>query len=111
MAIIKCSECGNQVSSKATACPHCGAPVAAAAVEAKHAGTPLTTVQETSKKLKLHIIIASVIFWAAVLWIIVIWEDVMTGEGARSASVPFIMALVGLVWYIATRARIWWHHK
>ena len=29
MALIKCSECGNQVSDKATACPNCGAPVAA----------------------------------------------------------------------------------
>ncbi len=28
MALIKCSECGNDVSSQATACPHCGCPVA-----------------------------------------------------------------------------------
>ncbi len=28
MALIKCSECGKEVSSQATACPHCGCPVA-----------------------------------------------------------------------------------
>lgn len=28
MALIACSECGNQVSDKAPTCPHCGAPVA-----------------------------------------------------------------------------------
>lgn len=28
MALIKCGECGNEVSDKATACPKCGAPVA-----------------------------------------------------------------------------------
>lgn len=28
MALIKCPECGNQVSDKATACIHCGAPLA-----------------------------------------------------------------------------------
>lgn len=106
MAIIKCSECGNQVSSKATACPHCGAPVAAAAVEAEHAGAPLTTVQETSKKLKLHIIIASVVFWAGVLWAIV---EFQADESPGFAWL--VLVLIGLVWYIATRARIWWHHK
>jgi hypothetical protein len=26
MALIKCSECGKDVSDKATACPNCGAP-------------------------------------------------------------------------------------
>ncbi|MCC8181923.1 MAG: zinc-ribbon domain-containing protein [Clostridiales bacterium] len=28
MALIKCPECGAQISDKAEACPHCGAPVA-----------------------------------------------------------------------------------
>jgi TM2 domain-containing membrane protein YozV len=28
MALIECSECGNQVSDKAAACPKCGAPIA-----------------------------------------------------------------------------------
>lgn len=27
MALIKCTECGNEVSNKATACPKCGAPI------------------------------------------------------------------------------------
>lgn len=27
MSLIKCSECGNSVSDKATACPHCGCPM------------------------------------------------------------------------------------
>ena len=30
MALIPCPECGQRVSSQATACPHCGHPVAAA---------------------------------------------------------------------------------
>jgi hypothetical protein len=29
MALIACSECGNQVSDKASACPKCGNPIAA----------------------------------------------------------------------------------
>lgn len=33
MALIKCSECGAQVSDKAASCPHCGNPIAAAQVQ------------------------------------------------------------------------------
>ena len=29
MALIKCSECGREISDKAEACPGCGAPIAA----------------------------------------------------------------------------------
>lgn len=32
MAMIKCGECGNAVSDKATACQKCGAPISAKAV-------------------------------------------------------------------------------
>ena len=27
MALIKCSECGREISDKASSCPHCGCPV------------------------------------------------------------------------------------
>ena len=27
MALIKCSECGKEISSKASACPYCGCPI------------------------------------------------------------------------------------
>lgn len=27
MALIKCTECGEMISDKATVCPHCGAPI------------------------------------------------------------------------------------
>ena len=33
MALIKCSECGKQVSDKADACPNCGNPIAIRPVE------------------------------------------------------------------------------
>lgn len=33
MSLIKCSECGREISDKATSCPHCGAPVILPSVE------------------------------------------------------------------------------
>jgi hypothetical protein len=29
MTLVRCPECGGEVSNQATACPHCGAPIAA----------------------------------------------------------------------------------
>lgn len=33
MALISCTECGNQVSDKARSCPRCGAPVVRASMD------------------------------------------------------------------------------
>lgn len=37
MALVKCQECGKDVSDKAPVCPHCGAPVDEGAVSPKKA--------------------------------------------------------------------------
>jgi len=65
MGLIKCSECGRDVSDKATACPACGAPIADAAV-----GASIQTIEKTSKKLKAHYAIAVVVFFIGLIWFI-----------------------------------------
>jgi len=57
---MNCPECSSQVSSIAVSCPHCGAPISSGG---QAIGAPLTTVQETSKLFKKHIVISSIIFW------------------------------------------------
>lgn len=113
MALIKCSECGREVSDKAESCPQCGAPIASA-LEAEAAGAKLRTIQQTSKKLKTHIVIAAILFWGGLIWIL------LGMRSATSAGVPpsrvisvvaSLMMLAGLVWYLVTKLRIWWHHK
>lgn len=42
MALIKCGECGNEVSDKAAACPKCGAPIAAPTGGNEAASAPKT---------------------------------------------------------------------
>jgi len=49
MALVKCPECGNQVSTAAIACPKCGAPIAS-----QDMGTPLAAIQQTSKQPKIE---------------------------------------------------------
>ncbi len=51
MALIKCGECGSDVSSNAASCPKCGNPIASAA-QVRATGTPITTTQTTAKKFK-----------------------------------------------------------
>jgi hypothetical protein len=48
MALIKCSECGKQVSEKASACPKCGAPIAIAATN----GSSSTNTTRAGAKLE-----------------------------------------------------------
>lgn len=38
MAIIKCPECGRQISDKAPACPNCGVPIAGKIVRCPQCG-------------------------------------------------------------------------
>jgi len=105
MALITCSECGRGVSSQAAACPQCGAPIGS---EGAH--TPLSTIQQTSKHLKVHVIISSLMFWIGIIWFFV---AAGSGDGEQMAAGVggLLLFLVGLVWLVATKIRIWWHHK
>ncbi len=40
MALIKCTECGKEISENATSCPHCGNPIKPVQVEAKKKSSP-----------------------------------------------------------------------
>ena len=53
MALIACPDCPTLVSDRAPTCPKCGAPIAGRG-EAVASGAALTTIQETSKRLKVR---------------------------------------------------------
>lgn len=109
MALIKCPECGKQVSDTASNCPHCGAPISNDAIANLGAGAQLTTIQGTSKKLKKEIIWSAILFWGGMLWTIASAQNPVEGE--EPSSLPGVTMVIGLFWYISIRARIWWHHK
>jgi uncharacterized membrane protein YvbJ len=106
MALINCPECTKEVSTSAISCPNCGAPIAAAK-EAEAAGAPLTTTQLTSKKLKGQQAIAVLMVIVGTIWLFV----AMGQQPASGAGLPLIITLVGLIWFIVTRVRTWWHHS
>ena len=46
MALIKCGECGKEVSDKAASCPGCGAPIAEPSTREKNLGAREETPKE-----------------------------------------------------------------
>ncbi len=108
MALINCPECKKEVSDAAPTCPNCGVPIAGAK-EGKAAGVQLTTIQETGKKLKIHSLLSSLLVIVGVLWAIVVISGKEQGVGV--SLIPMIMFIIGFVWLVITRFRIWWHHK
>ena len=113
MALIKCSECGRPVSDKAESCLQCGAPIDSA-LETEAAGIELRTIQQTSKRLKTHILISAVLFWGGLVWMIVVMRSASSGGVPPSRVVTMLailMMLAGLIWYAVTKLRVWWHHK
>ena len=105
MALIKCGECGNEVSSNAISCPKCGNPIAAvvAPVVAVKTAKPITvTTQATGKKFKGHQLGAAALCCLGVVLIV---------AGDSSAAWGALVMLAGLVWYFAARAGAWWNHS
>ena len=104
MPLIACPDCSAQVSDRAPSCLRCGAPIATAA-EVASTGAHLVTTQETSKRLKLHLLISGFIFGVGAIW--TFSQDSSLGY----SGTPVLIMLGGLAWQIHARFRIWWHHK
>jgi len=108
MAMIGCPECGRKVSNKAVNCPGCGVGITGAP-ESRGAGVQLLTIQETSKKFKLHSLLATIMI---IIGIIGVYGSIDTAGGNAPPSSWFgLMVFVGLLWLGVTRFRVWWHHK
>lgn len=100
MALIKCRECGNDVSNKALSCPNCGEPV----VDSDAASKPNDAVivqnvvktEETAKVFKAQMAIAFVV--------------VMIGLFFVSGIEGWIVAVCGAAWFIGAKVAAWWNH-
>lgn len=108
MALIKCSECGNEISDKAESCPKCGNPIVQQR-NINNTGVNVHTIQETSKKFKKILLLS---------WILMILGGVsffsQTGSGIKPEDIsviPIYVLLVGMILYIYSKFQIWWNHK
>jgi ribosomal protein L32 len=102
MALVKCEECGNEVSNRATACPKCGAPIAHAVMPpagAAPAGKPAVPIEQTGKRYKGQMLAAGAL---ACVGAVV--------AASFSPAIGVLMVLGGGVWLLAARFGAWWHH-
>ncbi len=101
MALIRCPECGNQVSTVAASCPQCGAPVASWNIQ-----TPLATIQRTSKPLKLQGCLSMLLLCFGIAVFVT-----ASSSAPAVGSMGIFLAIIGAIWVVITRIRIWWHHE
>lgn len=97
MPLIKCPECGAEISDQAQSCPHCGNPIKPVVIE------------QTGKKWKLAKVITSLVFWTGVILILVGagnggLNNPLTGLGITLAFLGFLSVLV-------VKFGSWWSHK
>ena len=99
MALIKCSECGKDVSDKAATCPFCGNPLA----------DRITTVQLTSKKWK----------WVKLIgWLTFIGGGLMFLSNLQNGGLQnpytgmgFSLAFLGFIGLLIGKFGAWWTNK
>ena len=105
MALIKCPECTKEISDKAPTCPGCGCPITSAKIH-EEVGVNLSTVQLTSKSLKIELILSTFFFLISVIWLFAM----ITNKSPFNPT-PLVSMLLSFCWYYMTKIRIWWHHK
>ena len=107
MALIKCPECGAQVSSSAESCPKCAYPIAGGGSTQAH-GRKIQTVEQTSKRYKLQQLLSTLLIIGSVVVMIAGSSGNEPNSGA--AAFGLLGLLVGLIWFITVRFMTWWHH-
>ena len=91
MALIKCPECGREISEKAPTCPGCGAPVAAGSTTPISPATHVAVTRRGGK-------------WEAAGFVLVLGGVMTIMFGSAGASVFGTLAfVVGLVVFIVGR--------
>lgn len=92
MALIKCAECGKEVSDQATTCPQCGNPITHTAVSTNS----VVTIQQTNRR------------WKAVK--LVSWLGIVAGLLLIQSAQGFGITLLtfGIIGLIVARFGAWW---
>jgi len=99
MALIKCEDCGKEVSSMAPACPQCGRPMNIPGQQDP------TTIQATSKQYKGRMLIGAIMCGIGFPLTFLGEENMAIGlTGA-------FLCFAGLALFVGARIGAWWHHR
>lgn len=101
MALIKCTECGKDISSKAISCPNCGNPISS--LNSAELDKDVVTIQLTQKKWKKHKLISTTL-------LIIGFIMIMNGlaENSAFAIYGFFLVFIGFLWALVAKFGAWW---
>jgi len=102
MALIKCVECGKEISDQAVSCPSCGNPVSS------QAKTPVL-IEKTSKKWK----IVKLCAWFLIIsgWIVFFSHYERGGFNNPLVGFGFSVGSLGVITLIIGKFGAWWSHR
>lgn len=99
MALIKCQECGKEISSNAAACIHCGK------VLEKHY---TSSIDETEKNINFFLKLAKVVKVVAyIIAVILLMIGIMSGEGEIFVMFLIFGVIVGVAAFLSTPFLEW----
>lgn len=67
--------------------------------------TKTTTTQLTSKRLKLQQLLATLMAVVGIIGLVAVAQ-----EPGANGTLWGVLLFLGILWFIVTRVRIWWHH-
>ncbi len=106
MALIKCGECGKEISDKAPACPGCGNPI--------HGGgqtkEKVVVIEQTSKTWKALQLIFGFMFWAG-LFMVLSHAGGVYADDLEAKRVGNIFVGLGMIGWIVGSLGAWWNHR
>lgn len=105
MALVKCKECGKEVSNKAEICVECGFPLS----KKKNGSEEIKTQQKTRKSLKLQLLLSKIMM---ILGFVLVfgYSQYPPMQDDDKVIIYMCVFVVGIILYVASRVRIWWNH-
>ncbi len=108
MGLIKCPECGADVSDKAVACPKCAHPIVESSTEQAQT-VKAQPFEKTAKKYKVQILIG---VFLMILGFLLIISSVSGQQLNVVTGILGVLATVGgVIWLITAEFSSWWHHR
>lgn len=99
MALIKCSECGKEISDKAEACPACGNPLQAQKIQKP------VVIEQTSKNWKAIQLVSGILIVVGLFYLMIGHSEVtLRGIGT-------ILLLLGIAGSIIGKMGAWWNNR
>ena len=99
MSLIKCKECGKEISDQATMCPYCGCPTG----QMRKTLVQIDTAPKKRRKYRVRFLIFAPMFFLGVLFTM---GSIASGEGGKLAF-WFITGLVGFIGMVVSAIGSW----